>query len=1163
MTLKNLLTIILFFLFSQLTASAVAQSGDDEYKTAITQGDNYFKSGDYINAKVSYQYASKLKPDEKYPKDRLQESINKIRDKMVVVEQFTAVVAVADKHFRAEEWEQAKLKYAEAKKILPDDPYPDQQLNEIKRIADEAAAKETEYATAIANGEKFIKYRKYGPAKNEFEKALQVKPNEQYPKDKIAELTILIDETEKVKAEYDATIAGADRLYNLKYYENARKEYEKALNAKPDEPYPASQISEIDKILVKKNEYDKLVQAGDESYMNKNLDAAKASYQAALKIYPDENYPKTMIDKVNSGLVTSASNKDALYQKAIEDADKFLLAKDYTNALKEYQNASGLKPSEEYPVKKIAEVKGLLDDISNSELDYNRAVQRGEQFIAQKDYPSARTEFTKASQLKPNEAYPKEKLEEINLLQKEQDKNQASFNQSVAKAEEYFKNKNYDQALGEYQKALVIIPGQKMVLDRIEEINAIKSNQADKDQKISLLLTEADNLFNKASYSAAKAKYNEVLVVDPQQETAKTRLAEIDVIQKAQQEKENDYNRAIASADMYFKNQEYKSARNEYQKASDLKPSEQYPAAKLIELNKIIGDQELQQSSYDQLIASADKLFEEGKYEQAKIEYQKALDLKPGEKHPADRVTEIDAILASREMAMNLYNQTIASADNLMAAGDFNKAIAEYQSAIAMRPTEQYPKDKIAEIDRIKKEKQSIDEQYNKAMADGNLNYQQKDYDQALIRYKDAAKLKPQEQAPAEKIAEITSFLSAAAESDKNYNEAIQQADDLFKLKQYEEANLLYMKASNIKTKEQYPRDKMVEIDQLILQQKSAMAEYNQYISAGDRMIEAKEYIKAKEKFNLALTIKPDEQYPQDKLREIESILVSQELALQESYNDLITEGDNLFTAKEYGQAKMKYQEALKFKPEEPYPVQKLGEIERLVSDLKTLELNYQKMIADADVKFKAKEYQEAKTKYIEASALFPSEMYPKTKIEEINLVFKTEQMNRQQNYDKAIADADKFFASGIFDQALEGYRAARGIMPEESYPDEMINRILGILDANAVRDLIGSPVNVGNNEEKRLTFDPVLITDRKSNLIFIKARSTAEGEFKVVLSYGKGNSKNGGYIIPISSNQQNKEYIIPIGKQYTWFSQDNDWISLVPQGGSVEVSLVKISKGN
>jgi tetratricopeptide (TPR) repeat protein len=328
-------------------------------------------------------------------------------------------------------------------------------------------------------------------------------------------------------------------------------------------------------------------------------------------------------------------------------------------------------------------------------------------------------------------------------------------------------------------------------------------------------------------------------------------------------------------------------------------------------------------------------------------------------------------------------------------------------------------------------------------------------------------------------------------------------------------------------------------------------------------MMESKEYDKAKEKYNLAIAIRPDEKYPRDKLREVEQIILAQEKIIQENYDKLIALADGYFNKKEYDQAKINYQNALKNKPDEAYPIQKLGEIERLVSDLETLQANYARIIAYADVKFKAKEFKEAKSKYIEASAMFPKEEYPVTKIEEINLYFKSDNLKMQQSYDKSIADADKFFASNIFDQALESYRIAKSINPDESYPDEMINRILGILDANAVRDLLGSPVTIANNEEKKLNFEPVLITDRKSNMIFIKARNTTDVECKVVLSYGKGGSKNGGFILPIPASQQSKEYIISVGKQYTWFSQDNDWISLVPQGGSVELILVKISKGN
>ncbi len=113
------------------------------------------------------------------------------------------------------------------------------------------------------------------------------------------------------------------------------------------------------------------------------------------------------------------------------------------------------------------------------------------------------------------------------------------------------------------------------------------------------------------------------------------------------------------------------------------------------------------------------------------------------------------------------------------------------------------------------------------------------------------------------------------------------------------------------------------------------------------------------------------------KLREVEQIILAQEKIVQETYDNLVAQPTIILTRQEYDQAKIKYQNALKYKPDELYPVQKLGEIEALVSDLEMLKANYQRLIADADVNFKAKEYQEAKSKYVEASALFPKEEYP------------------------------------------------------------------------------------------------------------------------------------------------------------------------------------------
>jgi tetratricopeptide (TPR) repeat protein len=404
--------------------------------------------------------------------------------------------------------------------------------------------------------------------------------------------------------------------------------------------------------------------------------------------------------------------------------------------------------------------------------------------------------------------------------------------------------------------------------------------------------------------------------------------------------------------------------------------------------------------------------------------------------------------------------------------------------------------------------------------------------------------------------------MAAADKENSEYSAAIAEGDAKFNLQQYEEARILYLKAGNLKPKEQYPKDRISEIEQMILERNTKQADFNQLIEAGDRLMETKEYDKAKEKFELALGIFPNEQYPTDKLKEISALLLAEELAVQEAYNLLLTDADLHFSKKEYPEAKLKYQNALKYKPFEEYPVQKIAEIDRLVTDLEALQTNYSNLITDADRLFKAREYQEAKMKYIEASGLFPEEQYPKTKIEEINLIYKAESERMQQQYDKAIADADKFYSAGVFDQALDSYRVAASVKPDEAYPEQMIGKILKTLDENAVRDILNSTITIENNDQKKLPFDPILVSDRKNSLIYIKAKNTADVEFKVVMSYGKGPSKNGGYILPIPAGGDQKEFIIPIGKQYTWFTEDNDWISLIPQGGSVEVSIIKITKG-
>ena len=411
MLLQKLHKIILsgFFIIAFTLISIGQDNAGNDYQDAVNKGDEYFQKADYINAKTSYQYASRLKPDEQYPKDQLKATVAKLREKMAKMEEYTIILTAADNFMKEGNYENARLKYEEAGKLIPSEGYPAEKIEEIENLINAKRKKQVAYDDAIYRADKFIKYRKYKEAIAEFEKALVIFPEEQYPKDQIAELQVKIVEVEETLSSYDEIIGNADRLFLLKYYEGAKSEYLKASEAMPEEDYPKDKIKEIDVLLVKKTEFDQLINEGDEFYMAKNLEEAKKKYQAGLTIYPSESYPKDMIDKINTGLMSEVG-EDELYANAIKSADLFLASSDYTNALEEYQNAGNIKPRETYPQQKIAEVNKILSDLESVDVNYTMAIKKGDQFLASGDFVNAKSEYETALQIKPEETYPVEQL---------------------------------------------------------------------------------------------------------------------------------------------------------------------------------------------------------------------------------------------------------------------------------------------------------------------------------------------------------------------------------------------------------------------------------------------------------------------------------------------------------------------------------------------------------------------------------------------------------------------------------------------------------------------------------------------------------------------------------------------------------------------------------
>lgn len=1022
------------------------------YDKAILAADKFFTTQKWQEAKPLYDEAAKIFPDETYPKTQL----SAIADKLAAVEgankMYNTAIADGDKAFNEKKWDAATLSYQKAVSYKPLEKYPADRINEIKIIVANEKKNAEEYKNAIAAGDQFFGLKDYTKAKESYTKASALKASEQYPKTKLAEIDKLLNDSKQKDAEYAAAIAEADGLFTAKDYEKSKTSYTKASTIKPTEQYPKTKLAEIDKLLgdQKKIEqdYKNAIAAGDLSFTSKDYQKAQTSYQQASAIKPSEKYPKDKLAEIKTLLDELAKKegedkqKEANYLAAISNGDKSMGLKKYDVAKQAYETAVGIKPAEKYPKDKLKEIETILAEIAKKEAEgkskneqYQKLITDADGLMAAKDYSTAKTKYQSASEIKTEEKYPKDKIKEIDLLlaelAKKEGENKAKeeqYQKTIKEADALLAAKDYTNSKSKYQSSLTIKPSEKYPKDKIAEIDGILADLAKKDaesknknQQYADLIVTADAAFKAKNYEPAKTSYNAALAIKAEEKYPKDKIKEIDQIlsdlakKKAEEEattvaekqKNEKYQAFIDLADKGMQNINYDIAKTNYNQALTIKSTEKYPKDKLVEIENILAElakkkaaeeasmmaQKDKEAKYTSLIAVADKSFTTKSYDDAKSNYNQALGVKPNEQYPKDKIKEIDKILAD-----------IAA-----------KKAAEESASSAQK---------------------EINEKYNKVIAIADAAFNATNYENAKIKYYEASAIKKDEQYPRDKINEITKLLAElakksdedklAAEAERKkreyYKAVIAQAEGELVVKKYEDAKRKFTEASTILPDETYPKIKIQEIDDLLaklaaekdnalLAEKERNEKYNALIAQADGSFSAKDYQSAKTSYKSALNVKPKESYPQDKILEIDLILADlakqqEEITLTNNalkqkldrYNSLIKQGDASFSKKTYKDALSIFNEAINIMPAEAYPKEKVSEINSILANLAQQEKEqdalakqekekreqYNTLVYDADRAFKFGKYSDAKYKYEQALDLYADAKHPKEQLLEI-----------------------------------------------------------------------------------------------------------------------------------------------------------------------------------
>jgi len=181
--------------------------------------------------------------------------------------------------------------------------------------------------------------------------------------------------------------------------------------------------------------------------------------------------------------------------------------------------------------------------------------------------------------------------------------------------------------------------------------------------------------------------------------------------------------------------------------ATQVMPDQEYAANRLKQIDEEIQAIEQRQLAYKNNFRQADSLYRQGALEEAISFYRKAAEVNPSEALPGQKIKEIQKILSDNALLEARFQHAIKSADSCFDVRLYNDALKHYLTARNLKPTEDYPSKKIAELNALlitPREVEGIT--YEKALAEGKIAENKNDLGVAFDNYLIALHLEPHRQ---------------------------------------------------------------------------------------------------------------------------------------------------------------------------------------------------------------------------------------------------------------------------------------------------------------------------------------------------------------------------------------------------------------------------------
>lgn len=478
----------------------------------MKSGNTKFASNDFISAKTYYEMALKQRPNDTEARKKLDQTLLKIQQDSEKQEIFYAHLDAGDALNAQNKYEEALEEYNKALAIFPDDKYVGAQAETIRGILKERSDKQEAYNTAIAQGNNLLEEENFDAAIMQFDIAKDIFPNDNLPKERIAEAKRLQSVYNEKVSRFNNLMEEANNLSLRKNFDGAIQKLNQALEIFPNDSQAQTLLQTMQSSKATNDAYNAIIAEADQLYESKAYKEAKTKYQNALSVVAGDAYATEMLSRLDP-LIAQQDAEEAARIAAEQEAARLaaeaeaarLAAEAEAARIAAEQEAARLaaeeaarKAAEEEAARLAAEAAAAAEAERQAQIQATLGAAEG--LFAQNKYVEAKAKYQEVFAFDEGNATATAKIAEIDgiLAQIAADEEAArmereriealrpQYNAFIKEGDKQYASKTFDKAVEAYAKAEELNIGETYPTEMIERINKIIE-----DNKLYELNTEA------------------------------------------------------------------------------------------------------------------------------------------------------------------------------------------------------------------------------------------------------------------------------------------------------------------------------------------------------------------------------------------------------------------------------------------------------------------------------------------------------------------------------------------------------------------------------------------------------------------------------------------------------------------------------------------------